>query len=423
MSLNNQELKRSRKSFNDEGLVQKKKRSNSDSVNTMTNSIMVPRGDMVAHLLKGFQNNVVQHEQETSYFQKLNIHWIGERILELWVAWDDGEMDFIFPENQDLMFEDQLQQIWENWGDYTNPLEVWMEKFLLVYSESLRVNAVLSVWQEKSLNTLASCRNKNYNVVGRKVIISAQAMINEFSRGILPSLEFSLKIAISPTRYISRGTKVKVTCDTHEIEHLRRLSITDGSLTEVLSTYLTKQNKAAGRSSPARLEAVLTSFEKLINERIKREYEHNRWFMELHVALISQFGFDTLGEILGIHSAKKKESVRTWHFLIKLQLDDFGDIVIPYNVEVQWSIRAKTVGKLHVNVATMKTIAHILGHKSKEFEIVQEDIDGGFHDLAKKARTWVRVFISNNNIIRDGIEYLYKDIPDKLSPSHHESTS
>jgi len=409
--------------MNEEDLKRKRKRSVRDSLNTMTNDINIPQGDMVAHLLKGVDKKIViQHEQETSFFQKLHIHWIGERVLELWVAWEDGEMDFIFPENPDLLFEDQLQQVWENWGDYANPLGVWMEQFLLVYSESLRVNAQLSAWQENSLKTLASDRNKHYDVVGRKVVIRTEAMINEFSRAILPSLAFTLQIAISPSRYISRGTKVKVICDRKDEEHLRKLSMTDESLTEVVSTHLTKQNKTAGRSAPALLEAVLALFEKAMNERIMREFDHNRFFTELHVALISQFGFNALGEILGIHSGKKKESVRTWHFLLKLQLDESGDIVIPWNVEIQWVIKAKSVGKLHVSVATMKTIAHIFGHKSKEFEIAQEDIDGGFHDLAERVRKWVRVFITNNNIIRDGVEYLYSGVPDKLGPRCHDST-
>lgn len=410
--------------MNGEDFKRKRKRSVLDNVNTMTNDMKFLRGDMVAHLLKGVDKKiVVLHEQETSYFQKLNIHWIGERILELWVAWDDGEMDFIFPENPDLLFEDQLQQVWQNWGDYANPLGVWLEKFLFLYSESLRVNAVLSTWQENTLKTLTSCRNKNYDVVGRNIVICAQAMINESSRAILPSLAFILQISISPTRYISRGTKVKVTSDSNEAEHLRRLSITDKSLTEIVTAYLTRINKNAGRSSPLLLEEVLKSFEKIMNERIMREYNHNRWFTQLHVALISQFGFNSLGEILEIHSAKKKESIRTWHFLLKLQIDESGDIVIPWNVEIQWSFKAKTAGNLHVSLTTMKTISHICGRKSKEFELVQEDIDGGFHDLAEKVRKWVRVFITNNNIIRDGIEYLYSSVPVKQGPSCHESAS
>jgi len=410
--------------MNEEDLKRKRMRSVRDSVNTMTNDIEIPKGDMVAHLLKGVDKKiVVQHDQETSFFQKLNIHWIGERILELWVAWDDGEMDFIFPENPDLLFEDQLQQVWENWADYANPLGVWIEQFLSVYSESLRVNAVLSTWQENSVKTLASNRNKKYDVVGKKLVIWAEAVINEFSRTIFPSLAFTLQISISPSRYVSRRTKVKVTCDRKDAEHLRRLSITDESLTEVVTTFLTRQNKTAGKSAPALLEYILTLFEKTMNERIRREYDNNRWFTELHVALISQFGFNALGEILGIYNGKKKESVRTWHFLLKLQLDEFGDIVIPWNVELQWSIKLKTVGKLHVSVSTMKTIAHIFGSKSKEFEITEEDIDGGFHDLADRVRKWVRVFITNNNIIRDGIEHLYSVVPDKLGPSCHDSTS
>merc|ERR550534_2309655 len=150
---------------------------------------------------------------------------MGIRRLELWFAWEDGEIDFIFPENPDLLFEDKLQAIWKNWEDYTDPLLTWIEQFLLVYSEASRRNAVLSTWQEEALATLNSDRNKKYDVVNSTVIVVADAFVNEFTRKKFPSIRLSLQVTLSPKRFVFKETRVKVTSDDSEVGELNKLHI------------------------------------------------------------------------------------------------------------------------------------------------------------------------------------------------------
>jgi len=119
---------------------------------------------MIAHLVKpGQKRRLLDHENETALFQKLIINYVGDRKLELWVAWEDGEIDFIFPEQPDLLFEESLQQIWRNWESQTDPLTAWIEEFLLKYNEVLRANADLSSWQERSIEVLDQKYNRNAN--------------------------------------------------------------------------------------------------------------------------------------------------------------------------------------------------------------------------------------------------------------------
>jgi len=387
--------------------INKRKRSFTEIVKTQKYDSMAREG-MITHLLKAVQKNiVVEHEHDNSLFQKLNIHWLGHRILELWVAWEDGEMDFIFPENPDLLFHDKLEHVWQNWEDHTNPFAVWLEQFLLVYSEASRNDAILSEWQERSLETLDSQRKIKYDVAGNTVMVVADAMVTEFSRARFPSLSLALEISLSPKRYLIRNTRVRVTSENNKVGDLQRLLITDKSLTKTVSDHLSKHNSKAKKSfRDDSLDTVIKMFENMVNNRIKREYDQTIWLSELHVVLISHFGFQALGEIIETRNIPKRERGRIWHFILNLQLTDLGDIAIPWEVKIECSF-GRNHQKLLVSVTTFKTIAHKLGNKQRVFDIDDEDKERGFYDLVEKVRTWVRGVTTNNNLLRDIIEHLY----------------
>jgi len=387
-----------------------RKRSRQERDNTPPPEAKIQECDMIAYLLEAVRKKrVVEHEEETSLFQKLIIHWVGNRRLELWAAWEDGEIDFIFPEYPDLLFEDKLQEIWKNWEDYTYPLATWIEQFLLAYSEVARMNAVLTPWQEKSLETLDPQRNRKYDIVGSNVIVITDLLLNHLCRSRFPKLAISLQISLGPERFIPRETEVRITCADNEVEQLQRLSLLDEQhQASVMSSFLTKKNKELRKSLPPDifLEDVLKNYDKSIKGRIERDFDQTRYLAELHVALVAQFQFESLGEILESGNAKKKQRGRTWHFVLNVQLSDRGELVLPWAVKIEYSL-TRTEEKLYVMISPMKTLLHKTGTKKRVFEIEQDDKEKGFHDLVQRVRTWIRGIASNNNALRDIMEYLY----------------
>jgi len=238
------------------------------------------------------------------------------------------------------------------------------------------------------------------------LIISADAILKEFCKERFPKLAITLQITLSHDEYLPSETKVIVISASGEQQELKQLLITDTDLTNLVTAHLTKRNNMNSSSPPDEdVQHVYELFENMIIGRITRDYDYKKSIAKLDIGLITEFGFQSLGEV--VESCKMFKRIRRWYFILNLQLVDGGELGIPFDVVFEYCAYKKEE-KLMVNVTTMKTIAHKFACKQKVFEIIEEEKECGFHELLQRVRTWIRTVVTNNKALSDVIGCLYE---------------